>query len=453
MSRSIFGWTRAFARPEKVVAGSPPELERKLLNVFATSQSIGSHSESSIIMKTTFDIEVPARCANQRPRQDGRRRGRRNAALRPSRASLLGATTLTAIACCNPASAAQVEIYGIVDVGVVLEGGGAAGSIKKVTSGVESGSRIGFRGREDLGGGASAYFVLESGFSADTGGGAQGVNKANGTGIFFGRQAIVGITTPSYGSISLGRQYTPVAVTLIAVADPFGTGLAGTSTNIFSTAGLRANNSVAYTSPDLGCFSFGALASFGEQPTGDSRGAGFGGYVSCTTGALQVRGAYFRRNAIPAGVDPAKNTVLAAKYDFGVLRLHAAVEVNKGPGSEPYLGQFFLVAPELHNPYGAATPPTPSVDSRDALIGVTIPVGVGTILASYIDHRDRTALKQDASQFGLGYTYAVSRRTDLYTAYGYIRNRNGAAFTVGNNGDVTYGSGNRAFDFGVRHIF
>src|SRR6267142_2250916 len=84
------------------------------------------------------------------------------------------ATLLSAIAFCGPAKAGPVEIYGIVDVGVVFEGGNAAGSITKVTSGVESGSRIGFRGREDLGDGLSAYFVLESGFSADTGAGAQG---------------------------------------------------------------------------------------------------------------------------------------------------------------------------------------------------------------------------------------------------------------------------------------
>jgi len=74
-------------------------------------------------------------------------------------------------------------------------------------------------------------------------------------------------------------------------------------------------------------------------------------------------------------------------------------------------------------------------------------------MMSYVDHRDRTALKQDAFQYGLGYTYALSKRTDVYTAYGYIRNKNGAAFTVGNNGDVTYGSGNRAFNLGVRHFF
>jgi len=86
-------------------------------------------------------------------------------------------------------------------------------------------------------------------------------------------------------------------------------------------------------------------------------------------------GRLFQAQRSGGGRDPAKNTILAAKYNFGPLQVHAAAEVNKGPGSEPYLGQFYLVAPEVHNPYGAATPPVPTSDSRDLLIGATIPVG------------------------------------------------------------------------------
>jgi predicted porin len=74
-------------------------------------------------------------------------------------------------------------------------------------------------------------------------------------------------------------------------------------------------------------------------------------------------------------------------------------------------------------------------------------------LASYIDHRDRTPLKQDASQFAMGCTYALSKRNDLYSSIGDIRNRNGAAFTVGNAGDVTDGAAHRAFDFGAGPLF
>jgi general bacterial porin, GBP family len=106
------------------------------------------------------------------------------------------------------------------------------------------------------------------------------------------------------------------------------------------------------------------------------------------------------------------------------------------------------------NPFGAVAPqnrPVASTDSRDMLIGVAVPLGANTILASYIRKDDKTSLNQDASQWALGYTYALSKRTSLYGSYAKITNDNGAAYTVGNNSEV--GAGDQAFNFGVRHSF
>jgi predicted porin len=66
-------------------------------------------------------------------------------------------------------------------------------------SGDQQGPRLGSQGREDLGDGAQALVVLESGVSFDTGSFAQG-------GLAFGRQAYVGLSS-RYGAITLGRQY------------------------------------------------------------------------------------------------------------------------------------------------------------------------------------------------------------------------------------------------------
>lgn len=77
-------------------------------------------------------------------------------------ALMLGASAGAAVAQSN------VTVYGIVDVALVRESGGTASSTK-LTSGVEAGSRLGFKGSEDLGGGVSAIFLLENGFQADTG--------------------------------------------------------------------------------------------------------------------------------------------------------------------------------------------------------------------------------------------------------------------------------------------
>src|SRR5471032_2776238 len=77
--------------------------------------------------------------------------------------AVLGAMSSAAFAQSN------VTIYGIVDAGIVSERGGAAGNVSKVTSGAASASRLGFKGTEDLGGGLSAVFKLESGVRIDDG--------------------------------------------------------------------------------------------------------------------------------------------------------------------------------------------------------------------------------------------------------------------------------------------
>ena len=115
------------------------------------------------------------------------------------------------------AAQSNVTVYGIFDMALVRESGGTASSTK-MTSGVESGSRIGFKGTEDLGGGMSAIFLVENGFQGDTGAMGQG-------GLLFGRQAYVGLQG-SAGTVTLGRQYTPQYLAVAAV-DPFGSGTAG----------------------------------------------------------------------------------------------------------------------------------------------------------------------------------------------------------------------------------
>ncbi|MEK2481551.1 porin, partial [Lactobacillus acidophilus] len=63
---------------------------------------------------------------------------------------------------CSTAALAQtnVTIYGIVDTGFVNERGGPGGSVTKLNSGVASSSRVGFRGKEDLGDGLAAVFAI-----------------------------------------------------------------------------------------------------------------------------------------------------------------------------------------------------------------------------------------------------------------------------------------------------
>lgn len=110
----------------------------------------------------------------------------------------LGAGSVPAVA----QTSGGVTLYGLLDTTIRYSTNeDAAGhSRTQMTDGVLTGSRWGIRGTEDIGGGNKAWFILESGFSPDTGTSQQG-------GRLFGRTAVVGFDGP-YGKLALGRQYT-----------------------------------------------------------------------------------------------------------------------------------------------------------------------------------------------------------------------------------------------------
>jgi predicted porin len=114
-------------------------------------------------------------------------------------------------------SAAQsnVTIYGIVDVTTRHATNATPAWKNIVADGAFTGSRLGFKGTEDLGDGAKALFSLEGGFDPSTGTSLQSTaapgdygQAATPAGRFFGREALVGLSHPVYGTVTLGRQYT-----------------------------------------------------------------------------------------------------------------------------------------------------------------------------------------------------------------------------------------------------
>jgi predicted porin len=344
---------------------------------------------------------------------------------------------------CAGAAHAQsnVTIYGIVDAAFVGESGGSGGHINKITSGAASTSRIGFKGSEDLGNDMSAFFTLETGARIDTG----ELDAAN---TIFNRQAFVGLKTRA-GSVALGRQYTPYYLMMSTVVDPFGAGYAGTSKSLFPDIGanIRTSNTITYASPKLHGVDVQLAYSLGEQSE-SSAGRQYGGAIGYADGPLTVRLAYNARNSdvvggtAPVDHDLGRNIVLGGNYDFGWAKLYAGYEFDKGFNSAP-LGN-------PNNPYGGVRP-TASTDGRDLLLGLSAPVGPGTLMFSVMRKDDRTSFNQDANSVGLGYLYPLSKRTGLYAAYGHIWNHNGAGYTVANNSEA--GTGNTAYNLGIRHSF
>jgi predicted porin len=347
----------------------------------------------------------------------------------------------------------SLSVYGLADAGLARESGGPNNTaVTKLTSGIQNGSRLGFKGTEDLGRGLAAKFVLEAGINIDDGTSGQatpavpaGVPRfttRSATNRLFGRQAYVGLSS-NWGNVTFGRQYTPYYLALGDI-DPFGVGLAGNAANFIPTI-LRMDNSIKYTTPTWSGFTADLAYALGEVPDNTSARLQYGASVGYANGPLIVKVAYHRANGdLPEGAFPngppgtpglisgiplgetAKTWLIGAKWDFGVAAASLAFDSNKGGG-------------------------TLSRDTRDWLIGVSVPYGPITFLASYIKKDDRGDTGADAKQWALGLTYAMSKRTNFYTSFGRVSNDRDTIYTAGNA--TERGIGDKQFNVGVRHIF
>lgn len=327
--------------------------------------------------------------------------------------SLLALAVLSAFAGIASAQT-NVTIYGVVDVGIASENNGI-NTTTRLDSGNQSGSRLGFKGSEDLGGGLSAVFALENGFDVSNGTLAQG-------GRMFGRQAYVGLNG-GFGSVKFGRQYTPIFGALDTI-DPFGTGLTGGGSGIvslFSAYGVRMDNAVNYSMSAAG-FSGQAAYGFGEVAGNNQAARQFGLSLGYANGPINAVLAYHNANGAAPAVLNAKTTMLGGTYDFGVVKVHGAYAWNKGDVG---------------------------LDTRDAMLGLSVPVGAaGSFLVDYVRKTDKNFNNANAAQSAVGYLHSLSKRTNLYTSYS--RNTNDSA--------VSYNAGGRGltdtlFNVGIRHKF
>ncbi|MDF3035461.1 MAG: porin [Paucimonas sp.] len=333
--------------------------------------------------------------------------------------SLLGVTLLTAFAGTAFAQNA-VTIYGAVDAGVSHNrGSNAAGTVNGIDGGLHSPSRIGFKGVEDLGNGLSAIFTLENGFKTD-----DGTIESTPSGRLFGRQAFVGLQG-GFGALKLGRQYTPL-YNATSVIDPFGVGLAGDYTRLISVgagpSGRRVDNAVTYLTPNNPHgFRLEGLYGFGEQADNHSRLREIGFNAAYASGPYYLVGAY--HNAKDAtGLIAGRSTAFGGTYALdGGVKLSGLYQINKS-GS--------------------------SIDTRDWLVGVTTKFGANTFMASYIRHINKAVTDADSSQFALGYAYALSNRTNLYTSISHLTNDGKASLRTG-----VAGESDNQVNAGIRHQF
>jgi predicted porin len=277
------------------------------------------------------------------------------------------------------------------------------------------------RGKEDLGGGLSAVFVLESGFAPSQG-------TLNQGGRLFGRQAYVGLSG-RWGTLSLGRQYSQIYWAL--PGDTMGPNVyaAGDLDPYLSQA--RLDNAVAYTFTSSG-LTVGVTYSFGRDAVASAPAGGCAGQS-------------------PTDWRACKSMSAMVKYEAATWGVATAIDRNYGGGGP-----------------GSPQPNTSQTDTR-AVIDGYVKLGTSTIGAGYlhrINHGVQTPTVVDAvsnywwlggtyfpvpqialdAQFGhisvnggssagasviaARVSYLLSKRTSVYVTAGRMFNQRNAAFTI-----------------------
>jgi predicted porin len=314
--------------------------------------------------------------------------------------SLLALAVLGAFA--GAASAqSSVTVYGKLDLAFAKNIGTENKSIDDNT-----GSRLGFRGVEDLGGGMKALFGFEHRFNPDTG------TSANSN--FWNGYSTVGLATP-YGTVNLGRQY--VAAWLIQnQIDPFGAdtvaalrdiGVRPSTTN--SGTGrvgvTRVADSVRY---DIAMSGFAFAVSYAES-TAPANDAPVSVGLTYTAGPIFVGVGYEN----PTDPDDELTTIGGA-YTFSFAKIAASYSSGK-------------------NTSGASV--------KSYLVGATVPFGALDIQVGYAQATTEIGgVDQDLKKVGIGAHYKLSKRTKVFADYAKV------------GGDLALGP-KMGYDLGIQHNF
>lgn len=339
---------------------------------------------------------------------------------------------------------AQAVVYGIVDTGVeyVTNINAAGNSVVKMPSLTGSvPSRIGFKGTEDLGGGLSAFYVLESGFGTDTG--TLGLG-----GRLFGRQANVGLKN-AYGTLTLGRQMNMTLYSYMK-SDVMGPSIHGLSGMDSYLPNARSDNAIGYMGK-FSEFSVGATYSAGR----DAAAAGGPAATNC---AGEVAG----------NAQACRQVTALLAYDttsFGVATAYD--KLNGGPGATAGLtssdyhvervslsGYALLGATKI----GGGFIERKTHAARDntanlAYLGVSYPFAQNWVLDSQVARLDIKSSADASTLLAARATCQLSKRTTVYVSVGHIRNDGAAAIAASAGSTVGVGMSQSGVMTGVRHVF
>ncbi len=337
------------------------------------------------------------------------------------------------------AATSNVDVYGVLNVGVFSVNSDVAGEDRSTSVSSQS-SRIGFKGSEDLGGGLSAVWQVESTVNLDESGAALAT-----------RNSFVGLKG-GFGTVFAGRHDTPMKM-LGRKVDNFGDTFADSRNLMGASADdagsifdLRPNNVVAYVSPNFsGLTATVAYVTDSGAPGGTDCATGldcndadaYSLSADYANGPLMLGLGYERHNGY-SGVNKVDESMwrLVGGYTFGDLKLGAQYE------------------------RGSADAAWSDADRNAWGLFANYAMGNIVLKANYLSVGDYKGVNDSgANQYTLGVDYNLSKRTTAYALYAKIKNDNNAAFDIGRAqsiGDTTTtGNGDdpSVFGVGIRHAF
>ncbi len=352
--------------------------------------------------------------------------------------AVLGATAFSV-------QAADVTMYGKVDTGLQFKTNEVTKGNQTVTdtdtfsmeNGLNSASRFGIKGSEDLGNGMKVSFQLENGFKSDS-----GVFKTDGK--LFDRQATVTLSS-DFGTLTMGRVGGIGSGAGFDLVYGYGDAFDGGSPNVLGLAKSdRYDNMVTYQTPKFAGLQATVQYSFNEDSTDKGRegSSAVNRYASAgltgNFGALNTVLAYEFQNyqsvADGARSEDGHIVYLGGNYDCGFAKTFVMGQYFKGlkVGSVTGLGMLGDIKGDQ--------PDTTLEDDFDAdynkgakgyglHLGTIVPISNGdlTVGAYYVDGTAETSKtgveERDFDYMGLAtkYEYRLSKRTSVYLGAGFYK--------------------------------
>jgi predicted porin len=346
----------------------------------------------------------------------------------------IGAAAATMLLAGNAAAQTNVTVYGIVDAGPeIISNAGPVGhpnTLARISSGNLSGSRIGFRGTEDLGGGLSAVFALENGMDVSTGTALQ-------SGRLFGRQAFVGLQG-TWGSLLIGRQNS-LQLDWMSKYNTMDNATWSSKVHDASFSD-RLDNSVKYTVKVADPVEISTYYSTGYDVTKGGEVAGsikagreFGLGTQYTGGTLRMAGVFDQKNGVSAitAADIDRHLTLGVRYRFT-----DTVEA---------MGGYLWRKQDTNNVV---------VRTDMFWFGGSYQITAPFQISASFYHTNLKGSDADPSSIITLLKYSLSKRTDLYLINSYAMNKDGS--TLGVNGvgvDISPGHNQFGTMAGIRHTF